>query len=102
MARRKNVCLNCGACCDYFEGVDVLKSDNIPVELTTYRDGYGCMKQIGTRCIALSGTVGKDARCSIYENRPSVCRDFPSRNRHCADARREHHLRVLKEENDVW
>lgn len=28
------------------------------------------------RCVALNGQVGKDASCSIYENRPSPCRKF--------------------------
>lgn len=28
------------------------------------------------RCIALSGTIGEQVMCTIYENRSSVCRDF--------------------------
>lgn len=27
-------------------------------------------------CVALRGTVGQDATCSIYGDRPSPCRDF--------------------------
>ena len=29
------------------------------------------------RCVGLMGTVGEGVRCSIYEKRPSPCRDFP-------------------------
>lgn len=28
------------------------------------------------RCNALMGNVGNQVRCTIYENRPSPCRDF--------------------------
>ncbi|WP_173678225.1 YkgJ family cysteine cluster protein, partial [Escherichia coli] len=28
------------------------------------------------RCIALAGTPGKNACCTIYENRSSTCREF--------------------------
>jgi hypothetical protein len=47
---------------------------DMAVSLTPFR---ACMK--GTekapgRCIAL----GEDSLCSIYDNRPSVCREFPA------------------------
>lgn len=29
-----------------------------------------------SRCVALEGTPGESARCSIYEGRPSPCREF--------------------------
>lgn len=38
-----------------------------------------CMKgtnQKDPRCVALLGTVGEQVRCTIYENRPSPCREF--------------------------
>lgn len=31
---------------------------------------------ISPRCIALEGHVGFNVRCSIYEHRPSTCRNF--------------------------
>lgn len=40
-----------------------------------------CMKgssQVPRRCMALSGTVGVRVGCTIYENRPTPCRAFPS------------------------
>jgi Fe-S-cluster containining protein len=38
-----------------------------------------CMKgsnQVPRRCTALIGEVGKQVACSIYENRPTPCREF--------------------------
>ena len=32
--------------------------------------------QKNPRCIALAGTPGKNACCTIYENRSSTCREF--------------------------
>lgn len=39
------------------------------------------VRMVGTdaappRCVALEGEVGKAARCVIYPDRPSPCRDF--------------------------
>jgi Fe-S-cluster containining protein len=28
------------------------------------------------RCIALLGDIGRSVRCSIYDRRPSICREF--------------------------
>jgi Fe-S-cluster containining protein len=38
-----------------------------------------CMKgtnQDHPRCIALQGETGQEVHCTIYENRPSPCREF--------------------------
>lgn len=53
------------------------------------------------RCTALSGTLGKDALCSIYENRPSACRKFEAsyeygeKKPRCDEARAIHGLPPL-------
>ena len=39
-----------------------------------------CMKgsnQVPRRCSGLTGEVGREVSCSIYENRPTPCREFP-------------------------
>jgi Fe-S-cluster containining protein len=36
------------------------------------------VKKPPTRCCSLEGTVGQATRCSIYEQRSSVCREFES------------------------
>ena len=44
------------------------------------------------RCAALTGRVGEWAVCSIYEWRPSPCREFEPGSNACAQARRRHGL----------
>ena len=83
-----NPCLSCGACCAHFrvsfycgEIADGNGAGMVPPELVTQvgplraamkgtEYGYG-------RCTALRGEVGcSGVHCSIYELRPSPCRDF--------------------------
>lgn len=55
------------------------------------------------RCIALTGEVGRQASCSIYEKRPGPCRDFAPfaalgiGDEGCTRARRRHGLTPLGE-----
>lgn len=96
-------CTECGACCfpeydspDYVhltaaeaqELVDAGHGDmvegadgNMPSMKTDYDRHANC------KCIALAGTLGK-VRCTIYEIRPSVCRDFKPGSAVCNEARR--------------
>ncbi len=37
---------------------------------------HGRMLCHGNRCSALVGKIGSRAQCSVYENRPLVCREF--------------------------
>lgn len=39
------------------------------------------------RCAALTGVVGKQAACGIYEWRPSPCREFAAGSEACERAR---------------
>lgn len=82
-----NPCLDCGICCTHFrisfywaEGDDA-PGGFVPVEMTEkLNHNLRCMKgsnQVPRRCVALSGTVGEQVACSIYENRPTPCREFP-------------------------
>lgn len=78
-------CLACGACCATFrvsfywaEAEDA--GGTVPADLTVKVSPYHLAMR-GThlpvpRCVALTGTVGKDACCSIYAARPSPCREF--------------------------
>jgi Fe-S-cluster containining protein len=80
-----NPCTHCGACCAGYR-VDFAREellsaggcvpDGLAVPLTA-----GLMRMRGTdhaqpRCAALTGRVGEQARCGIYEWRPSPCREF--------------------------
>lgn len=53
----------------------------MPVELTERMDMFRLVMK-GTnstnpQCIALDGEIGSCVRCSIYQSRSSVCREFP-------------------------
>ena len=94
-------CLTCGACCASFRvdfsvhetqdmGGDV--PDGLAVEVT----GSTCRMR-GTdhsppRCAALTGKVGSQAACGIYEWRPSPCREFAAGSEACERARLRHGL----------
>lgn len=81
-----NPCLSCGACCAHFR-VSFYWSEahpelgwGIPETLLANLNIYRCVMR-GTdrpqpRCEALLGDVGHAVRCTIYEQRPSPCREF--------------------------
>ncbi len=48
------------------------------------------------RCAALTGTVGQQVACGIYEWRPSPCREFAAGSDACNRVRQRHHLPVLE------
>ncbi|MFV3075795.1 YkgJ family cysteine cluster protein [Niveispirillum fermenti] len=89
-------CQDCGACCAYAadwprftleEDADI---DRIPVAMVA-PDGSG-MGWTGTRCTALQGEVGKTTSCSIYADRPLVCRDCVAGDEACLMARERYGL----------
>ena len=79
-------CLSCGACCAAFRvsfhwsEAEPTLGGAVPVALTeTLGAHQRCMR--GTwaehpHCIALEGTVGDGVRCTIYDARPSPCREL--------------------------
>lgn len=79
-------CLSCGACCAayrvsmHWSEAEPSLGGRVPVELTEVLDGHRrCMR--GTwaerpHCIALAGTVGDTVHCTIYDARPSPCREL--------------------------
>lgn len=93
-------CRACGACCF---GLDVVLSpgdierfeaDRELERLTVlHRFSTGLtwrlMKKTGPheRCVALSGRLG-DCRCSIYEQRPELCRELAAGAPDCLSSRR--------------
>ena len=81
-----NKCMLCGACCAMYK----ITFPNSEVE----QDTGGCVpfamtsaagtlnrimkgtEKVRKRCIALEGNVGHCVRCTIYDRRPSPCREF--------------------------
>ena len=82
-----NPCLSCGVCCAHFRvsfywaETDPFLGGQVPVELTeNINDRFVCMQGTNCqspRCIALKGEIGEQVYCSIYDNRPTPCRDYP-------------------------
>jgi Fe-S-cluster containining protein len=78
-------CFGCGSCCVHYRAVDVYVDDpnfewleeNGYLEDSLEARDFAMVREVGTyRCSALEGEVGKDAHCSIYENRPEGCRKY--------------------------
>ena len=78
----RSPCDGCAGCCrqfrvSFYHGeLDVHPGGCVPADLTTQVTPHlACMKgtELGEgRCIALS----RDGRCTIYDRRPSTCREF--------------------------
>lgn len=84
-SNEENPCLNCGACCSHFrvsfyQGELKSLGGWVPDELTKSINPF-FMAMKGTECgnkdcIALEKKASGQVGCSIYENRPSVCRSY--------------------------
>lgn len=82
-----NPCISCGACCAYYRcsfywaEADCAPGGTVPFEMTEklndFRLSMRGMSGSTPRCAALLGEIGNSVRCSIYDLRSSVCRDFP-------------------------
>lgn len=109
-------CLTCGACCAFFRAsfyhaeADDITPGGVPVDLTEdlnqFRRVMKGTNQKHPRCIALTGEIGREACCSIYARRSTVCRDFPAsyvdgvtRNPDCDRARALHGLPPVRPED---
>lgn len=82
-----NPCTSCGACCAHYRvsfycgELTGGSGGVVPAEMTTKVNAViACMKgtEAGNgRCVALVGELGKEGiSCSIYQNRPTPCREF--------------------------
>lgn len=106
----QNPCVQCGACCASFR-VDFAREEllseggQVPDGLVDPLTDHTCRMR-GTdhaqpRCAALTGRVGENARCGIYEWRPAPCREFGllaplgREDDACQKARRRHGLPSL-------
>ena len=96
-----SACQSCGACCASFR-VDFAAQEldhmggSVPSGLTAAVTAT-MSRMRGTdhspvRCAALTGTVGINVGCGIYEWRPSPCREFEESSDACQRARAKHGL----------
>ncbi len=82
----KHPCMTCGACCNYYKvqfhhSECLSDSLSVPIDLTYPVLVSDNLVMKGTykkdpRCVALKGVIGEEVTCSIYEQRPSCCRNF--------------------------
>ena len=97
-------CQRCGACCASFR-VDFSAHEldeqggTVPAALAVELNAH-LWRLRGTdhappRCAALTGTLGRQVSCGIYEWRPSPCREFEPGSPGCVQARRRHGLEPL-------
>jgi uncharacterized protein len=97
-------CLGCGACCASFR-VDFANDEledqagsvpaGLAVEVTSTISRMRGTDHSPPRCAALTGRVGQQVACGIYEWRPSPCREFEAGGNACNTARRRHGLPPL-------
>ena len=86
------LCQACGACCAYsaewprFSLEDDAALDRIPPALVD--DSLARMRCVGDRCSALAGEIGVATACTIYADRPDVCRACLPGDDACLMARR--------------
>jgi Fe-S-cluster containining protein len=80
-------CASCEACCCRLE-VMLMGEDDPPVQLTVQdRWGGWVMRRLEDGwCIAVDR---KTMRCTIYERRPTVCRDYEAGASECIGERRQ-------------
>lgn len=103
-----NVCQSCGACCAAFRvdfhpvelaggafvwGQGVAREMTVPVTANIVR--MSGTDAVAPRCVALAGEVGSRVACTIYEARPSPCREFETSHPACQRARQRHGLPPL-------
>ena len=91
-----SVCQSCGACCAYDREWPRFTIENdediarLPGHLIA-PDGSG-MRWTGERCAALAGEVGVHVACTVYADRPDVCRACIAGDDACSMARARHGL----------
>lgn len=93
-------CQSCGACCAAFRvdfhpaelaGGGFAWGEGVPRAMTLFLTPH-LVRLAGTddsppRCTALAGKVGCQVACTIYESRPSPCREFDTEHAACNRAR---------------
>jgi Fe-S-cluster containining protein len=111
-----NPCVSCGACCAHFRvtfywgEADPATGAVTPPDLTFKLSPHHAVMR-GTegrapRCVALHGAIGQQVACTIYEQRPSPCREFQAswvdgvHNARCDRARAAHGLPPLSPPGD--
>ena len=81
-------CNDCARCCTW--EIEVFPVDNVPGELTEYMDSWKNPARVMKRSPKANACVALDLetlKCSIYNRRPTVCREFELGEAGCLQAR---------------
>ena len=94
-----SACTSCGACCACFR-VDFSVHEmqdmggsvpaGLAVDVTDSTMRMRGTDHVPIRCAALTGKLGENIACGIYEWRPSPCREFAEGSEACTRARQRH------------
>jgi len=105
VAHAPHPCLTCGACCASFR-VDFAvpelddRGGRVPAGLAVQVNDSTCRMRgtdhVPVRCAALTGKVGGQVACGIYEWRPAPCREFEAGSDACGIARMRHGMAPLE------
>ena len=81
-----NPCVSCGACCAFFRvsfywseaeiSVGGITPSHLTSPISPTRVAMKGTDQSQPRCVCLEGSIGNEVKCTIYELRPSPCREF--------------------------
>lgn len=90
MAKAELDCTKCGACC-MGQLIMLSSRDHPPFMMIEIMEpqGLNVMRQQHGRCIALHGRLAIDTTCSIYEDRPEICRVMEPGCWACVDIRKQ-------------
>jgi uncharacterized protein len=87
-------CLNCGACCAAFrvsfywaEASEQGLPDGSYQQVSAFLAAMKGTNSPSPRCCALIGDIGQDTTCSVYDSRPSPCREVQPGDEKCQKAR---------------
>lgn len=90
-------CIPCGACCIYGLVIPINRREPEPLkkylEITLDEAPDIVVERVfergeDGRCVNLSGVVGQEIGCTIYPDRPQICRDFDAGSDRCFGYRR--------------
>lgn len=108
-----NPCKSCGVCCHHFrisfyQGECVsnggIVPDDLVIPITPFHVAMKGTEAGGKKCVALNGEIGNNIGCSIYSNRPSVCRlyhvwdDQGNPNPKCQELRAKYGIQPLQKQ----
>ena len=100
-----SACQTCGACCasyrvDFSSHELLSMGGTVPDGLAVEVAGATCRMRgtdhVPVRCAALTGKVGGQVACAIYEWRPGPCHELEEGSEACERARARHGLPALR------